>query len=89
MLPAEWGVKSDCWNESAHLKQPGTKPNSKVHRNAVELWAVSFVTGRQMWLCWSLGGGAGLQRGIAAWKDSSEFDGIGKPQASSTSVVDM
>ena len=55
MLPAEWGVKSACWNDSADLKQPDTKTNSKVHKNAVELRAATFVRGRQILLRWGLG----------------------------------
>lgn len=52
MLTAEWGVKSACWNDFADLKQADTKPNSKVHKNAVELRAASFVKGRQILLRW-------------------------------------
>lgn len=64
MLPAEWGVKSACWHDSADLKQPDTKPNSKVHKNTVELRAVSFVRGRQIMLLWGLGE-VGLDYSIA------------------------
>lgn len=55
MLPAEWGVKSACWNDSADPKQADTKTNNKVHKNAVELRAASFVRGRQILLSWGLG----------------------------------
>lgn len=36
MLPAERAVQPACWDDSADLKQPDTKPNSKIHKNAVE-----------------------------------------------------
>lgn len=49
------GERSACWNDSADLKQPDTKPKSKVHRNAVELRAVPFVRGRHIMLLWGLG----------------------------------
>lgn len=57
MLPAEWEW-SACWNDSADLKQPDTKPNSKVHKNAVELRAVLLAEeGRScfsgVWGIWS------------------------------------
>lgn len=48
-------MKSACWNDSADLKQPDTKPNGNVHKNAVELRAASFVRGRQILLRWGLG----------------------------------
>lgn len=55
VLPAERGVKSDCWNDSADLKQPDTRTNTKVQKNAVELRAAAFVRGRQILLPWGLG----------------------------------
>lgn len=57
-------MKSACWDDSADLKQPDTKPNSKVHKNAVELRAISFVRGRQIMLLWGLDG-VGLDYSMA------------------------
>lgn len=48
-------MKSACWNDSADLKQPDTKTNTKVQKNAVELRAAAFVRGRQILLPWGLG----------------------------------
>lgn len=36
MLPAEWAVQPACWDDSADLKQPDTKTNSKIHKTTVE-----------------------------------------------------
>lgn len=71
-----------CWNDSADLKQPDTKPNSKVHKNAIELRAASFVRGRHILLHWGWGE-VGLDYSMLLLLVRAL---LCKPQASSTSL---